>query len=67
MNITVNNEPLTCEEDVLSVNRLLQKKNYTFKLLVVKINKKLIPKEDYDKSLIHEGDDVIVLHLMSGG
>ena len=67
MNIVLNNEPLFCEENVLSINQLLEKKNFTFKLLVVKINKKLIPKYDYDQFLIHDGDDVMVLHLMSGG
>ena len=67
MNITLNNNPEKFNIDNCTVNELLRMKNFTFKMLIIKINGRLIKKEEYDTTLISEGDDVNVLHLISGG
>ena len=67
MEILVNNTKEQIEAGTLSVAGLLLLKNYTFKMLVIKINGKLIPKDQYETTFIHNGDDVMVLHLISGG
>jgi len=67
MKIILNNNPETLNVESCTVNDLLKIKNYTFKMLIVKINGKLVKKEDFESSIISEGDDVIVLHLISGG
>jgi len=67
MKIILNNNPETLNVESCTVNDLLKIKNYTFKMLIVKINGKLVKKEDFENSIISEGDDVIVLHLISGG
>ena len=55
------------ERGGISVSELLVLKNFTFKLLIVKINGQLVKKDEYDLTMIHDGDDVTVLHLISGG
>jgi thiamine biosynthesis protein ThiS len=67
MNITLNNNPETIEETSITVTNLLRLKNYTFKMLIIKINGRLIQKTDYETTTIHDGDDISVLHLISGG
>ena len=67
MKIILNNNPETFEADKLTISELLKIKNYTFRMLIIKINSKLVKKEDYDTAMISEGDDVNVLHLISGG
>lgn len=67
MEITLNNRKETIPEDRISVAALISYKNFTFKLLVTKVNGKLVKKEDRDNVIIKEGDDVMVLHLISGG
>ena len=67
MNIILNNNIEQIEADSIVVTDLLRIKNFTFKMLVVKINGTLVKKPDYEKTAIHEGDDVMVLHLISGG
>ncbi|MPM05968.1 hypothetical protein SDC9_52263 [bioreactor metagenome] len=68
MNIRLNNNPEILDDDkTWTVQDLLTLKNFSFKLLVVKINGKLVPKTDYDAVTVHDGDDVMILHLMSGG
>jgi thiamine biosynthesis protein ThiS len=67
MKIVLNNKEEELAGDVITISELLKVKNFTFKMLVIKVNNKLIRKNEYDSALIHEGDDVMVLHLISGG
>ncbi|PKN71798.1 MAG: hypothetical protein CVU50_09995 [Candidatus Cloacimonetes bacterium HGW-Cloacimonetes-3] len=41
--------------------------NYTFKMLVIKVNGNLIKKDDYDSTPIPQNAEVLVIHLISGG
>ncbi len=68
MKITLNNTSETIPgKETVTVSELLELKNYTFKFLVVRINDKAIKPKDYSESIIREGDDVKVIHLISGG
>jgi len=67
MEITLNNRPESINKDQISVSELLKVKNYTFKMLVIKVNGKLIKKDAYSSYIINNSDDVTVLHLVSGG
>ena len=67
MRISLNNRREEFAENNLTVTELLKIKHFTFKMLIVKINGKLIKKTDYDTAEIVDGDDVQVLHLISGG
>lgn len=67
MKIILNNNPETIASDHLTVSELLKVKNFTFKMLIIKINGNLVQKGTYETTSINEGDDVTVLHLISGG
>lgn len=67
MKIILNNTPEDINRENLTVTELLRVKNFTFKMLVIKINNELVKKTDYDSAQIREGDNVSVLHLVSGG
>lgn len=67
MKITLNNRQESFEENELTFEELIKKKNFTFKMLVTKLNGKLVKKDDRGKTVINDGDDVTVLHLVSGG
>jgi thiamine biosynthesis protein ThiS len=67
MEITLNNRTESFDKEPLSVAELLEIKNFTFKMLVIKVNGKLVKKNNYDSFQIKDGDDVSVLHLVSGG
>ncbi|NPD46796.1 MULTISPECIES: sulfur carrier protein ThiS [unclassified Lentimicrobium] len=67
MNITLNNKPESFEQDSLSVSEVLKVKRFTFKLLVIKINGKLIRKPEYESSFVKDGDDLQIIHMISGG
>lgn len=67
MNIILNNTPETFEQEELTIEHLLKLKKFTFRMLVVKINGGLIKKDEYSTAAVKDGDDVMVLHLVSGG
>ena len=67
MNITLNNRPEVLEGDEVTVTEMLEQKKYSFMMRLVKINGKLIKRENYDNTIINAGDDVQMLYLMSGG
>ncbi len=68
MEITLNNKPDKIPgKDCISVRELLKHKNFTFKFLVVRINDKTVKPEDYPVTMIRDGDNVKVIHLISGG
>jgi sulfur carrier protein len=64
--ITVNGNTVEWEKD-LTITALLKKMNYTFRMLVIKLNGTLIKKDQYETTLIPAGADVAVIHLISGG
>jgi len=67
MNVILNNREESFEESVLTISQLLELKKYTFKMLVIKVNGILIKKDEYDTFTVNSGDDIQVLHLISGG
>ncbi len=67
MKIILNNKEEVFDSELLTINELLKLKNYTFKMLVIKVNNQLVRKSEYDQVTVREGDDVMVLHLISGG
>jgi len=67
MKITFNNIQEEIGRDSITVAELLDIKRYTFRMRIVKINGKLIPRDSYDKAVVHDGDEVQLIYLMSGG
>jgi thiamine biosynthesis protein ThiS len=67
MKIILNNRSENFKADTLSISEIIEQKNFTFKLLVTKINGKLIKKEDRGTAFVKDGDNVLILHLISGG
>lgn len=51
----------------MTVDRVLKVMNYTFRMLVVKVNDKLVKREDYKSAVVPEDADVKVIHLVAGG
>lgn len=67
MKILLNNNNVELEHEEISVNDLLIVQKYTFKMLIIKINGKLVRKPEYENTFIKDGDKVDVIHLISGG
>jgi len=67
MKIILNNREEVLSGENLSVSEMLKIKKFSYKMRIVKINSLLIPREEYESTIIHEGDNVQMIYLMSGG
>ena len=67
MKILLNNRNEEFGKETISVSELLFLKKFSFKMRIIKINGVLIPKDNYDSAIIHDGDNVQMIYLMSGG
>ncbi len=67
MKIILNNTEEHFEGDTLTIVEILKLKNFVFKMLVIKVNNVLVKKNEYENTLVKDGDDLMILHLVSGG
>jgi len=51
----------------MTVEEMLVLKKFSYKMRIIKVNGLLISKENYNSAIIHDGDNVQMLYLMSGG
>jgi thiamine biosynthesis protein ThiS len=64
--ITVNQEELPWHEG-MTVQDVLDARKFVFPMLVVKVNGRLVRKPDYATTTVQPGDEIQVLHMISGG
>lgn len=64
--IRVNGDSVA-HENGLTVAGLLEKRRFTFPLLVVRIDGRLVERDAYATTPVEDGADVQVLHLLAGG
>jgi sulfur carrier protein len=67
MRIILNNREEVFDKETITVMDMIALKKFSFKMRIIKINGSYIPKENYDKTVIRDGDNVQMLYLMSGG
>ena len=67
MKIFLNSREEEFGKEAISISEMLDLKKFSFKMRIIKINGVLISKEKYDSTIIHAGDNVQMLYLMSGG
>jgi sulfur carrier protein len=67
MKIKLNNREEEFAGDKLSVEEIIALKSYAFKMLVVRLNDHLVKKDMYSSTFVKDGDDLKVIHLVSGG
>ena len=66
MSIEVNGRKVDWVQNE-TVEGLLKRMRYTFPLVVVKINDKVVPKQDFSKVFIPDKSSIAVIHMISGG
>ncbi len=68
MNILLNNRDTEIEgKDTLSIKDLFEIKKFVFPHIIVKVNGKLIKKEQYTDTILKNGDKIDAIHLIGGG
>ena len=64
--IIVNGEKMDWSAG-MTVQQLLHACNYVWPLIAVKVNERLVRKPEYASYLLADGDEINVVHMISGG
>ena len=56
-----------CDKAGISVAEYLAAENYNVNHIVVEYNLTIIPKEQYDQTILKDGDEVEIVSFMGGG
>ncbi|MHC1779472.1 MAG: sulfur carrier protein ThiS [Bacteroidales bacterium] len=67
MKILLNNRSEEFNGESLTITQIMEIKSFHFKMLVVRLNDTLIKKEEYQTTTVQDGDDLKIIHLVSGG
>jgi thiamine biosynthesis protein ThiS len=54
-------------QEGMTVDSLLEILNFTFPMIVVSVNGKVVPRNEYETTRIEDNDEVKVIHLIAGG
>ena len=65
--IRVNNKFDVEWREGMTVNSILEVLKFTFPMIVVSVNGKVIPRSEYGTTAIEDDDEVKVIHLIAGG
>ena len=64
--IEVNGREVEYKENE-TVSELLYRMKYTFPNIVVKINGKLVKKDDFKNTIVPDNSEIEAIHMISGG
>jgi thiamine biosynthesis protein ThiS len=67
MKIILNNRSEEFAGDSLTISQIMEIKSFNFKMLVVRLNDTLIKRDEYASTQVKDGDDLKIIHLVSGG
>lgn len=66
MSIEINGKQVDWVESE-TVKQLLKRMKYTFPLVVVKINDKVVLRSNFLEKIVPDGSKIAVIHMISGG
>ena len=67
MKVVLNNREEVFDNNQHTISEIFEIMNFTFPRVIVKLNGKLIKKLQYPETIVIEGDNLEVIHLISGG
>jgi sulfur carrier protein len=54
-------------QEGMNVSFLLRILNFTFPMIIVSMNGKVVPRSEYGTTTLEDNDEVKVIHLIAGG
>ena len=54
-------------EEGMTVDRVREKLKFSFRMLVITVNGRLVPQEKWKNFPVQDGDEMKILHMTAGG
>lgn len=65
--IQINGEPREIPQSSLSLNELLDTLSLPPQRIAVELNKTIVPRRDWEKTTLKDGDQIEIVHFVGGG
>lgn len=65
--ILLNHSPEEFPEDSLTIRQILDRKGWTFPLIIARVDGALVERRDWETAAVRDGAEVDLHHLVSGG
>ena len=67
MRIQINGEPREIPQSSLSLNELLDTLSLPPQRIAVELNKTMVPRSQWEKTTLKDGDQIEIVHFVGGG
>lgn len=67
MRIQINGEPRDIPQSSLSLKELVETLSLTPQRIAVELNKTMVPRRQWEKTTLKDGDQVEIVHFVGGG
>ncbi len=67
MRIQINGEPREISQSSLSLNELLDTLSLPPQRIAVELNKTMVPRSQWEKTTLKDGDQIEIVHFVGGG
>ena len=67
MRIQINGEPREFPQSSLSLKELLDTLSLPPQRIAVELNKTIVPRSHWEKTIVGEGDQIEIVHFVGGG
>jgi len=67
LQVQINGEPRQFSDDRLSLVELIQELSLTPQRIAVEVNQRIVRRQDWDQTIINEGDRIEIVHFVGGG
>ena len=67
MRIQINGEPREIPQSSLSLNELLDTLSLPPQRIAVELNKTMVPRSQWEKTALKDGDQIEIVHFVGGG
>jgi thiamine biosynthesis protein ThiS len=65
--IQINGEPREIPQSFLSLNELLDTLSLPPQRIAVELNKTMVPRSNWEKTTLKDGDQIEIVHFVGGG
>jgi len=67
MRLMINGRNEEFKAETLSIKGVLREMNYTLPELIIKYKGEIIPENDFDNVILHDNDEILIIHVFAGG
>ena len=67
MKLSINGKPVESSGNCRTITDLINLPEWAGRLMIIELNGEIVSKEDYENTILREGDRIELVHFVGGG